>query len=488
MMRLAHSSSHVLQFVAILLCAGLGFATPNLSFAQEDQATEDEPSQQNDSHIHIPPQHECLEKTGNWSEPELWAWTKICAREPIDFDKRYGGQRDRKDFDKLVSDSRRHLSAEFLRQILEDSQLAPYTQNAAIDIIGAFLPSIQFSNASIGSLGILYSKVGGDIYIDRTTILRNIRITGSEAGDVVLRSIQGGDFNFNNSHLGEISISEMRLSRLGLINAQAASLKVQISRFEDQLSIIRGRFGDIRLNEIKSDGLFLRPSLAGSIDVNAYVDTGVFYLEVGRWRPDSSLTLRSVSAGRFFLRKDPPAKVTISGFSFSGADWGVDPRPLLKRWMAATSTYNPGVYTALAASYAEAGQSQTANDVLIARQNAEFLYSESPSMKAYLFMTWLLANYGYRPEIGLLWILGFVGVATLVFRSGEQAITSGSRPRNWFVFAFDSVIPGVQLDDQHRDIAFSGWRQYFLYFLRFLGAVVVVLILQLLKESFSGLG
>jgi hypothetical protein len=88
----------------------------------------------------------------------------------------------------------------------------------------------------------------------------------------------------------------------------------------------------------------------------------------------------------------------------------------------------------------------------------------------------------------LLWIVGFVGIATFVFKTGETALASGTRPRNWLVFAFDAVIPGIQLDDRHKDVGFPGWRQYFLYFLRFLSAVVIVLVIQLLKKSLNGLG
>jgi hypothetical protein len=183
-----------------------------------------------------------------------------------------------------------------------------------------------------------------------------------------------------------------------------------------------------------------------------------------------------------------PAEISTAGFVFSGADWGDDPLPKLGQWTAASSEYTPGLYTGLAASYLAGGQSGTASDILIAKQNADYAHSDSPLEKVYLFVTWMLADYGYHPEIGLLWIVGFVAVATLVFKSGETSLASGTRPRNWLVFAFDAVIPGIQLDGQHKDIGFSGWRQYFLYFLRFLSAVVVVLVIQLLKRSLSGLG
>ena len=148
-----------------------------------------------------------------------------------------------------------------------------------------------------------------------------------------------------------------------------------------------------------------------------------------------------MTSGRFFLRsKIVPAKVSISGFSFAGGDWGDDPLPYLK----ANQPYNPALYTNLATSYAEAGQPDVANAILVEKQNAEYKNASSVLDKSYLFMTWLLADYGYRPEIGLLWIIGFVIVSALIFKSGARRIRQGNVPGNWFVFAFDSVIPGIQ--------------------------------------------
>ena len=225
-----------------------------------------------------------------------------------------------------------------------------------------------------------------------------------------------------------------------------------------------------------------------SIDINDYVDTGMFFLSVAKWLPKSELKLHTLTTGRFLLRKSLPEKISTSSFVFSGADWGADPLPQLMRWTDVSSEYVPSLYTGLAAAYQNDGQSETASDILIAKQNADYAYSTSPLDKTYLFVTWILADYGYHPEIGLLWIVGFVGIATLVFKTGETSLTSGTRPRNWLVFAFDAVIPGIQLDDQHKDVGFGGWRQYFLYFLRFLSAVVVVLVIELLKRSVGGLG
>jgi hypothetical protein len=479
---------HLKLYSSFILAIGLGasLGLPALGASQNGGVLlADQSQSQDDDFVHIPPQDDCLAKMGNWSEPEKWAWRQICSRERIDFDKLYGKQ---KNIDDLANDGRRVLSAQFLRQIFEDPRFQPYTQTAAVSIVGAFLPSVQIGNASVGFLSIVSSKIGGEIYLNSITILRSIIISESKVGDVDLRLIQGGNINFNASTLGDVRVQQLNITRLSFVGGQLTSLAVRISRLSQQLAILYGTAQAIILDDVKSDGLFVEPGSVKSIDINDYVDTGMFFLSVAKWLPKSELKLQTLTTGRFLLRKSLPEKISTSSFVFSGADWGADPLPQLMRWTDVSSEYVPSLYTGLAAAYQNDGQSETASDILIAKQNADYAYSTSPLEKIYLFVTWILADYGYHPEIGLLWIVGFVGIATLVFKTGETSLTSGPRPRNWLVFAFDAVIPGIQLDDQHKDVGFGGWRQYFLYFLRFLSAVVVVLVIELLKRSLGGLG
>jgi hypothetical protein len=281
---------------------------------------------------------------------------------------------------------------------------------------------------------------------------------------------------------------QLGMTRLSVVVSRLGSLKVVISRFSEQLAILRSTFkGEIFLSEVKSDGLYVRPATAASIKIETCVDTGMFFLEVNKWADGATLSIHTTATGRFVLRRSLPEHVSLAGFTFAGADWGPNPVRLLKAMAAATTEYNPGVYTALADSYTNSGQSGTASDIMIEKRNAEYAHAGSWLDTGYLFVIWLLADYGYRPELGLLWILGFVGATALIFKTGEKCMTKGTRPRNWLVFAFDAVIPGIQLDREHGEIGFSGWRQYFLYILRFLSAVVVVLVIEMLRKSLPSL-
>jgi hypothetical protein len=484
------TSGRLHEFARIALILGWSVLATAASFAQTAAPAEpkaDADDQQVEVHASIPPLPTCLALAGDWSEPEKWAWTQICSREPIDFDKRYGTS-GRKNFDGFDSDPRRLLSAAFVRQIFENPRLAPFVQGTLIEFAGAYIPFIEVGDATIGSLTLSRSKVGGDLRLSRVTIARSLRLLSSELDGVTLFRVQGGNVEFNATTADDVSMQQLGMTRMSFVVSRLGSLKVLISRFSEQFAILRSSFReDIFLSEVKSDGLYLRPSTAGSIKIETSVDTGMFFLEVIKWADDATLSIHTTATGRFVLRRSLPKHVSLSGFTFAGADWGPDPVRLLKAMAAATTEYNPGVYTALAESYTNSGQSGTASDIMIEKRNAEYAHADSWLDKGSLFVIWLLADYGYRPEIGLLWILGFVGITALIFKTGEKCMTKGTRPRNWLVFAFDAVIPGIQLDSEHGDIGFSGWRQYFLYILRFLSAVVVVLVIEMLRRSLPSL-
>jgi len=81
--------------------------------------------------------------------------------------------------------------------------------------------------------------------------------------------------------------------------------------------------------------------------------------------------------------------------------------------------------------------------------------------------------------IAVLVVLGY-----FVFRNDGRHVKSNSKPRSWFIFAVDAVIPGINLDEAHRNIEFKDWRrQYYLYLLRALGVLLVFLVLKYLSQS-----
>jgi hypothetical protein len=174
--------------------------------------------------------------------------------------------------------------------------------------------------------------------------------------------------------------------------------------------------------------------------------------------------------------------------AFSGSELGGEPLSTLKAFMQKVpkNEYNSDIYDKFAKTYSDAGQANVARSILIEKNNAAFRHSESSWDKISLFTMWAIFAYGHKPEIGLVWILLFVISAAIIFRTGARQVSGAPVPRNWFFFAVDSVIPGIKLDKDHENLKFRGWRQYCLYVLRFLGAVLIVLIIEVLRRSVTG--
>jgi hypothetical protein len=438
------------------------------------------------------PTKECLKKgTSNsaWSEPEHWAWTQICQRRQINFDRRYCPPNSYFDIASDGQDAKRHLSGNFIRQIFEDHTYASELRAASVYIEGATIDSIDIKDVEIGSLQLYVTKVEGDISFTNLTIGRVLTLLASKvAGRLELKNVKGGNIAIGNTTLKSVVADQLDMNRLRLHSSDVQFLNVDNSTFNEELEVSYGSFLNIRFLDNKSNGLIVRANSLSTFRVLDYLDQGSFTLEVEKWSGESALFLRGVSTGTFrnLSKGEPPKKSTFIDFSFSGADLGDNPTPYLAALLNSSQEYNPGIYTVVAKSYAAAGRGDLAQEILIAQSDAELRSSSTPWFrKLYLSITRYVVGYGYRPEIGLAWIFGFVVVSTLVFRSAAE-IASGEPPRSWFVFSLDAVIPGISLDKDHDKIAFRGWRQWFLYFLRFLGAVVVVLIIGIIRNSVVG--
>jgi hypothetical protein len=98
-------------------------------------------------------------------------------------------------------------------------------------------------------------------------------------------------------------------------------------------------------------------------------------------------------------------------------------------------------------------------------------------------------GFGQRVQWGIYWIIALVVIGSLVFRKGRQALVDpNTRPGSWMLFAIDTVIPVIHLDRRHDDVAFNGWRQWYLGFLRVMGAVLVFLVFYFLQQVLVGSG
>jgi hypothetical protein len=489
-------------------CAAVLFAATTFTSAA---LTDDAPCQKTPDNFYEPmeddtalpavsPKSECLDKAKGakqWTSPERWAWEQICRRQSINFDRLYCSSGQSGDRTKLDQDPRRHLSGAFIREVLELDELAPIARTGPVNIVGASIDQINITNAEIGSLHLSNTHIVSNVKFTNITVNRTITFSQSEVGGALgFRYVKGGNITVSDTVAEQILADQLNVALFRITASSVRNVDVKNSRLSEQLSILMGSYDSISLTGTKSDGLFIRVGDLTKFNMIAYADTGMFVLDVKSWTKDSFLNLHNVATGTFQLlgtdrldgsERSVPTQTAILGFAFADADWGSDPLPYLKALMQTSKHYNPSIYAGLAKSYAAAGRNDVARDILIAQNDAELHSSSSPWFrKMYLWVTQFLVVYGYRPEIGLAWIFGFVLVGAVVFHTGARTVIGSKRPRNWFVFALDAVIPAIALDSEHEKIAFHGWRQGFLYFLRFLGAVVVVLIISYVRNAIVG--
>lgn len=478
----AHAS--VLRFKAALLACLLLPVTPVTSANAPDPRAG-----------HPPPS--CLELgngTSGWTVSEHWAWGQLCRREEINFEAIAGELASSAELQKAAPE--RTLHAAWLRAILEYPPFTDYTRDVPVTVVGGKITgNFKLYDSGISSLRFIRSYVEGDIFLDNVTVDRPIVIGDSTiSGRLDLFYVRSAEIAIEDTHLASLSVTHLTGTRLGLFHNTTdppsenwPSVEITISRLTDQLAIVGGDYRVIYLDEIRSDGLFLQPGTAQQINVRDFDDGGMFVLSVGQWSSPSVLDLDVVRATYFEIRpRSLPDRAAMSAVTFDGANWGSDPLPLLKRLTDKSAHSNPTLASRLAKSYLDEGLSNVAVAILTQERDAERHGPQSGWWKkAVLYVQWLFVGYGLNPERGFVWILGFVLFGALVFRR-NQTLRSGAVPRSWFVFALDAVIPGISLDKEHEKVAFEGWRQWVLYSLRLLGAVVVVLILAVMRNALLG--
>src|SRR5262249_18458254 len=118
------------------------------------------------------------------------------------------------------------------------------------------------------------------------------------------------------------------------------------------------------------------------------------------------------------------------------------------------------------------------------KRNADYDQSDRFT-RAVLFVSWATVGYGLYPATGFFWFGVLVVIGYYVFRTGEKAVIGKFLPRSWFVYSIDTIIPVISLDPKHEQIRFAGWRQYYLYVMKIMSAVLVFLVLKVLQDTIA---
>jgi hypothetical protein len=139
----------------------------------------------------------------------------------------------------------------------------------------------------------------------------------------------------------------------------------------------------------------------------------------------------------------------------------------------------------MVSGYKKSGLYREATAIQYMKRNADYAHSDG-IVRAAQFLSWATVGYGLYPSTGFLWFGILILIGYYVFRTGEKAVIGSYRPRSWLFYSLDTIIPVINLDQEHEKIRFEGWRQYYFYVMKIMSAVLVFLVLKVLQDTIVG--
>jgi hypothetical protein len=503
-------SRRAVSLFAFLACCGIGLIAASATCVAQD--TPESGTRSNEpkaTAVFIVDEKECAAKVvGAWSETERWAWEQICKHLNVDFDEKEANDvvddkvgrdsprhdqlyqqtiaqiraRNTKTPGMLAADRSRRLSGDFLARIFGDPELTSHTWNVPLKFVGfntdrfvvdtATLKSLDIRDASIGSFVIHNTTIDGGVRLENVR-LASMSMQLVTAKNVLLSklSVAAANAGLNQLGHGQRSLREEEPN---------GELRIDTVRIEDRLAIVEGKYDAIDLQHVKVDDLFIdhpdwnstREDNKAELSITETVASGVFTIQVA---PEHS-----------------PGRINLDQFIFANAYLGRDPMPVITALdaNAKTADRRPDLepYTLIAKSYAERGETSISDRVLIQKNYQDWRLADRWTLDfAWLTFTRFVAVYGFHPELGFVWIGGFVVLGWVIFWSASGHLAPDSyRPKSPLLLALDSVIPGIQLDKNNLDVRYHGWPQMMLYLLRMLGAVLVFVAFSYLHKRLLG--
>jgi len=467
--------------------------------------------------VYLVDQKKCESKVrADWSEPEQWAWKQICQHLNVDFDERDANrdeevnkeptnrdlryrrkledlQKNYKNPEKLATNESRMLSGKFLAMIFGDPELTPNTWNVPLKFFGFSTDQLVIDTAALRSLDIRNAYV--ERFIIRNTTVGDLWLNNVHSTSIKLNMVTAKRFRLENVSVAARNFGPAQTSLNYALEPDGA-LEIKATRIEDWMSITEGRYDAIDLNYLKVGDLFINRPAWNSSNVSN--------------KPQLSIT-QSVDNGVFIFQVNPealPNRINLNQFIFANAYLGPDPMPVIKAMDADATDADAtnrtsgrpdlAPYELIAKSYAQRGETRSSDRILIAKNDREWHLASILSLDfvwfVWLTFTWLVAVYGFYPELGFAWIGAFVALGWVTFWHASDRLAKDSyRPKPeecaWLaslLLALDSVIPGIHLDKHHEDVRYNGWPQYMLYLLRILGAVLVFVAFYFLQKRLLG--
>lgn len=419
-----------------------------------------------------------------WSDPERWVWSRICAAKPADLNRKPGNEwldpRDPKDNNRF-SNGHRTLRSSFLSTILSEQKFRNAITEEGIRICGAyFSETVHLNGASIpGGLQLSESFFLGRVYLNGLRTAKGVSLSGSNF-EMHLH-LTGASIpyvlNLSNASFLFIDLSELNRSQ-----EEPASISLRNSTVTGHIEMMHARAAnlDIRgatLKYLDLTGTEIRGSLSIGGDWKAY--------ETVSGEPhDPVLKLGDVRVGNLSASPDDWADniaLELHGLEFdksrmisehSDDFWdGIS----LLGWLEKDKTYSSQPYEHLGKLLRAEGKNNMADIVLHANR-----MRASGANVLYYWFALLYRNIAFRILFGLLLVGVFTTLGAVVLHFGKRQDDSIEKV-GWF-YSLDMLTPGLKLRDEHYAVVLNArWvRNYFLAH-KAVGYVLVSIIITMLS-------
>jgi hypothetical protein len=393
----------------------------------------------------VNPNCEELATTLTGSKDEIFLWKQICNGKHVYLSDDKG--------------NKKIIRGEFFEYLLTEPRFATMLSNKVIDISGAhFINDVHLNNMAVKSLYLSDNK------FDKGASILNadgplISIANNDFGPAfVLQLSNVRNFYFLNNTLEDTIIYN--------VSADLVRIEAKQKRFDAV--------------DLRATSLFC----CGDGQVINIIRAKLDSLELdGQQDENTTLDLSNSMINRIMNLTDGRNISTMKIDNLDFKVWSVagEPQTLISK----VNGSRIDLLQKMGEEYKKQGRQTIASYLLYERKNEEAKSATDWLDMVLNTVSWATVGYGFKLQQALYIIGALVLGGWIVFSTAARNAVTGEIPRSWFWFSIDSVIPGINLDDVHRRIAFQDWRQYYLYCLRVAGIVVVFLFVKYVLEALT---
>jgi hypothetical protein len=457
----------------------------------------------------------------SWSPEEKWVWLHLCVGEFADF-KEYLPETS-PDLKIATCSAKPIIRSSFIRTLLVDPNLRSILKPLGIKIRNARIEtSLDLTGLELyGDFLINNSCFDQDVKLDDVTTERSISFDGSSFhGKLFMDSAYIGSSLSLNAvsskavHLGVISVGKQctvvdsDIDHLNFYNSTiGANLHLNRSRFADYLSVSSAH---LKKNLIMR-GVDVKSVYITNTQIDGVLDIGFQGGPSARFPSNpwprryegeremrwdlagEGLFLCGTRANILFASDDAwPTRKYLSGFQYNGYEVpatasGTESEGLNRKtskqlieWLENQSVFSSQPYEQLALVLAKQGESDKARAIRYAAKAAEHKRLKGWD---WIFRTfsWLFIGYGYATQYVFSWVILFIVVGSIVFRSVKEVRDTGCK--HGLSYSFDMLMPIIRLREANYNIDIKGWRRGYLYIHKLMGYILASFVIG----SLSGL-